>query len=507
MKGIYTPITKLRRQVFQEIARLAFEGGDYSRILELPYKIIPGEVATYRDSIFKERAIVGERLRLACGLDVRTADKHAPISQGIEESAIDRLVYEPPLINVIPFACEACPPKQYTVTDNCRGCLAHPCVSVCPVKAVSMKDGRSHIDKDKCIKCGRCAESCPYTAIVCYDRPCAASCGVDAIESDYLGRAKINYDKCVACGQCLVHCPFSAIADKSQIFQLAHALRDGEEIIAEIAPAFVGQFGPLATPQRIKKALLELGFAAVYEVAIGADLGAVAEAHHYVNGLTDERPFLATSCCPSWSVMAKTLFPEIAQCVSTELTPMVGTARIIKKEHPNARVVFIGPCASKKLEALRRTVRSDVDFVITFEELMGMFAAKDIAFESIEDDHSPHGATAGGRGYGVAGGVAGAIEACVKELYPGTEVKIDRAEGLRDCRKMLTLAKAGKRNGYILEGMACPGGCVGGAGTMEPIKKAASAVHKFAGASSKPLATQSAYIGAEDAAQTEQPDG
>lgn len=497
MKGIYTPVTKLRRQIFREIAKLAFEGGDYKkRIEELPFSIIKGEVATYRDSVFKERAIVGERLRLACGLDVRPADKPAPISQGIEASAIDRMVYEPPLINVIPFACESCPTKQYLVTDNCRGCLAHPCVSVCPLKAVSMsgKDKKSHIDQEKCVKCGRCAEVCPYSAITKSERPCAASCGVDAIESDYLGRAQINQEKCVACGQCLVHCPFSAIADKSQIFQLVIALQSGEELVAEIAPSFVGQFGPLATPERVKQALCEIGFSRVVEVAIGADLGAVEEAEHYVHGLQEDQPFLATSCCPSWSVMAKTLFPGIAHCVSTALTPMVGTARIIKKESPNARVVFIGPCASKKLEALRRTVRSDVDFVITYEELMGIFAAREIDFGAMPEGALPEDATAGGRGYGVAGGVAGAIEACIKERYPEHEIKIDRAEGLRECKKMLTLAKAGKRNGYLLEGMACPGGCIGGAGTLEPLRKASAAVTKFAAESDHKIATKSAFV-------------
>lgn len=497
MKGIYTPVTKIRRQVFQEIAKLAFEGGDYHRIEELPYKIIPGEVASYRDSVFKERAIVGERLRLACGLDVRPADKHAPVSDGITEAAIDRLNYEPPLINVIPFACEACPPKQYFVSDNCRGCLAHPCVSVCPVKAVSMKDGHSIIDKEKCIKCGRCHDVCPYHAIVQFDRPCAASCGVDAIESDYLGRAKINQDKCVACGQCLVNCPFAAIADKSQIFQLVHALREGEELIAEIAPSFVGQFGPLATPGRVKEALKALGFKEVYEVAIGADLGALAEADHYAHGLSDDRPMMLTSCCPSWSVTVKKFFPQLEPCISTELTPMVATARIVKQEHPDARVVFIGPCASKKLEAMRRTVRSDVDFVITYEELMGIFAAKEIEFGEYEDLSDEDEATAGGRGYGVAGGVASAISAVIKEKYPDLEIKMDRAEGLRECRKMLQLAKAGRRKGYILEGMACPGGCVGGAGTLEPIAKAAGSVNKFAQSSAKATATGSPFAGKE----------
>ncbi len=479
MRGIYTPVTNLRRQVFAEIAKLAYEGGDYSRIEEIPYKIIPGEVPTYRDSVFKERAIVGERLRLAIGLPLRRADEHAPVSKGVNESAVDKRVYEPPLVNVISFACNACEEKSYRVTDNCQGCLAHPCVSVCPVKAVKLVNGKSTIDQEKCLKCGRCKEICPYNAIVKNERPCAAACGVDAIESDHLGRATINYEKCVSCGQCLVSCPFGAIADKSQIFQLIHAIKTGEEVIAEVAPAFVGQFGPLVTPQRLKEALKQLGFSDVYEVAIGADIGAVEEAHHYAHNVaTGEQAFLATSCCPSWSVMAKTQFPELASCVSDALTPMVATARIIKKEHPNARVVFIGPCASKKLEASRRTVRSDVDFVITFEELMGMFVAKEIDFGDMEGEEMVD-ATAAGRGYAVAGGVADAIVESIHELYPDLQVQVDRAEGLRNCKKMLAIAKAGKRNGFLLEGMACPGGCIAGAGTLQPINKAVAAVKGF----------------------------
>lgn len=488
MRGIYTPVTKIRRQVFAEIARLAYEGGDYSRIEEIPYKIIPGEVPTYRDSVFKERAIVGERLRLAIGLPLRRADEHAPISNGVESSAIDEKFYDPPLINVITFACNACPETAFTVTDNCRGCLAHPCVSVCPVQAVSMVGGKSVIDKEKCIKCGRCRDVCPFAAIIKYDRPCAAACGVDAIESDHLGRAKINYDKCVSCGQCLVSCPFAAIADKSQIFQLIHAIKSGTKVIAEIAPSFVGQFGPLATPDRVKEALKQLGIHDVVEVAVGADIGASQEAHHYVNEvLPGNQPFLATSCCPSWSVLAKQFFPDLEPCMSKALTPMVATARLIKKENPECKVVFIGPCASKKLEASRRTVRSDVDFVITFEELMGMFVAKEIDFGSIEDAEALNDATGAGRIYAVAGGVAQAIADCIANYYPDSQVAVDRAEGLANCKKMLAVAKAGKRTGYILEGMACPGGCVGGAGTLSPINKATVGVKQFSAQAEKKI--------------------
>ena len=226
----------------------------------------------------------------------------------------------------------------------------------------------------------------------------------------------INNQKCVSCGMCMVNCPFGAISDKSQIFQLAHALKEGTEIIAEVAPAFVGQFGPSVTPKKFKAALLALGFSEVYEVALGADIGAISEAHHYAEKIhTGELPFLLTSCCPSW-VLARNQFPDLIDSISQELTPMVATARKIKQEHPHAKLFFIGPCASKKLEASRTDVRSDVDFVITFEELVGMFEAKNIDIESFEGDSSFHDATGAGRGYAVAGGVASACGSLLERI-------------------------------------------------------------------------------------------
>ena len=285
-----------------------------------------------------------------------------------------------------------------------------------------------------------------------------------------------------------VNCPFGAISDKSQIFQLARALSQGEEIIAEIAPAFVGQFGPNITPRNIKAALGELGFSEVYEVALGADIGAIAEAHHYVDKVvTGELPFLLTSCCPSWAVMAKKFFPDVIDEISQELTPMVATARTIKKEHPDAKVVFIGPCASKKLEASRRSVRSDVDFVVTFEEMQAMFDAKGIDLSSYEAESSFHDATGAGRGYGCAGGVAAAIEKCINEYYPDVQVNVEHAEGLAECRKILTLAKAGKLNGCLIEGMGCPGGCIAGAGTNIPVAVAKKSLAKYVQNSSRDI--------------------
>lgn len=489
MRGLDTPVRRLRKKVFTEVARVAYESTPEtlaSDIEGIPYIITPGDVPQYRESIWRERAIASERVRLAMGLSLRPEDAPVHISAGVEASNIADKYYEPPLMQVIPSACDACPPNMYEVTNNCRGCVAHPCVEVCPKGAISIVDGHSFIDQSKCIQCGRCKSQCPYDAIAKKVRPCATACGVGAIESDDLGRAKINPDKCVSCGMCMVSCPFGAIADKSQIFQMIQSLKQGDNLIAEVAPAIVSQFGKASLGQ-IKTALLQLGFSNVYEVALGADMGAVTEAHHYAKEVsTGQLPFLLTSCCPSWSMLAKKYFPDMADKVSSALTPMVATARSIKLQHKDARVVFIGPCAAKKLEASRRTVRSDVDFVITFEELDSIFDARGIDPETLEV--SPmYEATGAGRGYGVAGGVAEAITNCIHEYYPDVEVHIEHAEGLDECKKALMLAKAGKKNGCLIEGMGCPGGCVAGAGTNIPINKATVDLKKFAKASTRAL--------------------
>lgn len=492
MRGLQTPVRAIRRQVFTEVAKLGFKANAETLVADMeaiPYEIVGEDSEVkYRESIYRARAVVRERLRLAMGLSLRPENKPVHLTAGVEASNISEKYYEPPLMQVIPSGCESCEENKYEVSNMCKGCLAHPCQEVCPRGAISMVNGKSFIDQDKCIKCGKCKSVCPYDAIAKKERPCKKACGVNAITSDKLGRAYIDADKCVSCGMCMVSCPFGAISDKSQIFQLARALSEGEEIVAEVAPAFVGQFGSNINVRNFKAALEELGFSETYEVALGADIGAIAEAHHYVNKVTTgELPFLLTSCCPSWAMLAKKFFPDLIDQISQELTPMVATARTIKQEHPNAKVVFIGPCAAKKLEAMRKTVRSDVDFVITFEELDAMFEARGIDPKTIESQGHLHDATGAGRGYAVAGGVSQAIENCIHEYYPDVEVLIEHVEGLDECKKVLMLAKAGRKNGYLIEGMGCPGGCVAGAGTLIPVPNAKKEVQQIVKDSTKKL--------------------
>ena len=486
MRGVETRIRDIRHRIFTEVARMAYhtEWPTDRRIEALPYDIMPGEVASNRQDIFLERAIVGERLRLAMGLPCRSAAEHAPLSDNIDAATKEETYYTPPLINIIKFACNACPENEVRVTDVCQGCMARPCVEVCPKGAVSIDPftRKSIIDQEKCIKCGRCVGVCPYNAIVKTERPCAAACGMGAIHSDELGRAEIDYSKCVSCGQCLVNCPFGAIADKGQIYQLIQGFNRGDRIYALVAPAFINQFPGLASTGKLKAALKALGFYDVVEVAIGADLCTVDEAHDFLEEVPNKLNFMATSCCPAWSMMAKTAFPDLAKNISMTMTPMVFTARMMKQADPEARMCFIGPCAAKKLEASRRTVRSDVDFVLTFEELAGIIEAKDIDVANLEvdpDEIDLVHASGAGRGFAQSGGVAKAVADKVKEWHPDMDVKIASAQGLAECKKLLMLAKAGKYNGYLLEGMGCPGGCIGGAGTIADPARTAAVLNKY----------------------------
>ena len=479
MRGIPSLITDIRKKVFTEVARMAYAGGDYSKAEDLPYIIVPGDRPLHRESVFLERAIAGERVRLAMGLSIRPIQTRSLMTEGMDAAAVAEQYYEPPLINIIPYACHACPTNQYKVSNYCQNCLAASCQKVCPKDAISFRNNRSYIDLDKCIRCGKCAKACPYNAIVHLQRPCAAACGMDAIDSDEQGRAVINQDKCVACGQCLVSCPFGAIVDKGQIFQVIQSILQGNKVVAIVAPAFIGQFGKHSTPGKFIAAMKKLGFHRIVEVAVGADMCTIEEARDFLEKVPAQQNYMATSCCPAWHSMIYKLFPGEAKNISMTLTPMVFTARLMKKKYPGCKVVFVGPCAAKKLEAIREDIRSDVDFVLTFEELMGMFQAKEIDFETIPESDVLNEGTAAGRGFAVSGGVAGAVENIIHQTHPDMEVKTARAEGLRECRKLMTLAKAGKYNGYLLEGMACPGGCVAGAGTLLPVDLASKVVGRY----------------------------
>ena len=480
MRGIYTPVTDLRRRLLMEITRFILDKRDPSEIESLPFSVIEMGNPQYRCCSYRELSIIKQRIRLAFGLPLIEERDNMPVSRGIEAAFTSSKVIEAPLVHVIRAACEKCPEDEVIVTDKCQACMAHPCSIVCPRNAISFPDKNAYIDQEKCIKCMKCVQVCPYSAITRMVRPCAEACGVEAIDSDEEGFARIKHDVCVSCGLCIVSCPFAAIADKSEIVQVIFSLmerRDSEPLYAIVAPSFTGQFGTKVTPEMIFAGIRKLGFDRVMEVAYGADCDTLLLADTY---RSKEGEFLGTSCCPSWVMAARAFFPELAEQIADSYTPMVETAKKIKEADAPAKVIFIGPCVAKKYEALTEEMAEYVDHVLTFEELAALFVAFDIDLSTIERADPIQDAGALGRGYANAGGVGEAIIKTAEKEYGLTDIRFERADTLAECRRMLGQLQEGTIRADLVEGMACPGGCVGGPGTLAPLKQASRQVARFA---------------------------
>ena len=202
-----TKVQYLKYKVLREVARHAWNDTLLENVMDIPKAIVPGKEPTMRCCVYKERAILGERVKIAMGGDPTN----------------------PNVIQVIDIACDECPAAGYSVTDSCRGCLAHRCEDVCPRGAISFDHNHvAHIDKTKCIECGKCAEVCPYSAITNRKRPCQVACKVKAIDINVDGAAAINDEKCTSCGACVYRCPFGAISDKSYILNVIDLIKRSE---------------------------------------------------------------------------------------------------------------------------------------------------------------------------------------------------------------------------------------------------------------------------------------
>ena len=349
MRKFDTNVQELKYKVLREIARLAKDDKLAAGIPGIPETIVPGPVATMRCCIYKERAIVNERIKMALG--------------GHEDV--------PGEVEVLPIACDECPVSEITVSDACRGCIAHRCANACPKGAISFINKgmhtQAHIDHSKCITCGKCVAACPYSAITKNVRPCERACKPGAIKMDENRKAHINYEKCVSCGACVYQCPFGAIVDKSYITKVIDLLKasrqEGAPVYAVVAPSIYGQFSDVTTGQ-VVSGLKALGFCTVIEAALRHHVVAYFEAKELV-----EKGFLTTSCCPAFVSYIKKNFPKLEQHISHNLSPMAMIAKVIKRAHPDSKIVFIGPCVAKKGEQKQERVRDLVDVVITFEEL------------------------------------------------------------------------------------------------------------------------------------------
>lgn len=457
MRKFDTKVQHLKYKVLREVARQAWKDTLYDNLLDIPKLIVPGKTPTMRCCVYKERAILTERVKLAMG-----GDKD-----------------NPNVIEVIDIACDECPVGGYEVTDACRGCLAHRCEDVCRFGAISFDSNHvAHIDKSKCKECGACSKVCPYTAIVSRIRPCQNACKIKAISMNEDKAAKIDNDKCIACGACVYQCPFGAIMDKSFMINAIDLIKKSQcgkhyKIYAVVAPSISSQFRYAKLGQVIT-GLKVLGFHTVVEAALGADMVAQAESKELA-----EKGFLTSSCCPAFVSYIKKSFPELAQYVSHNLSPMATIAKYIKDTDKDAKVIFIGPCTAKKAEVQSESVKPYVDAALTFEELQALFDSRDIDITALEEGVLDN-ASYFGRIFARCGGLSDAVAEGLKEQgLDDFELKPCSCDGIEACRVALMRKSKNLLDANFIEGMACVGGCIGGAGCLTHGEKNKAEVDKY----------------------------
>ncbi len=233
---------------------------------------------------------------------------------------------------------------------------------------------------------------------------------------------------------------------------------------AMIAPAFLGQFSENVTPGKLRNAFKALGFSGMVEVALFADILTLKEAVEFDRHIQSDNDFLLTSCCcPIWISMLRKMHPELMSHVPASVSPMVACGRVIKKIHPDAVTVFVGPCIAKKTEAKEPDISDAVDYVLTFQEMQDIFNKANIRPEDYPESHKDHSSRAG-RIYAHTGGVSEAVQKTVEQLNPHRKISIKprQADGVPACRAMIEEIKSGHLLGNFYEGMGCVGGCVGG---------------------------------------------
>ena len=477
MRQFKSEVAKIKNDVLREIAKLTFESKLEGEIDKLPRSLIENVINYYRCCIYKERAIVAERAKFALGFSSRELENEEEWLGDIVKNHLKGHEITAPVLDIIDIACDRCPIHKFLVTDACRGCVAHYCVNACVKGAITIVGRRAYIDQDKCIECGRCSQACHFHAIVEVKRPCERSCSAQAIKSNANRNSSIDEDLCISCGNCVISCPFGAITDKSMMVKVIEWIKNGENVVAAVAPAVAGQFGAKVEVGQVMNGLLKLGFSHTAEVAQSADEVAMLEAQEFAE-LVQDKKWLASSCCPAFVDYIKINFPEFRDHIAPTPSPMVLQGRKIKRENPDYKVVFIGPCIAKKKEALMKD--SYIDAVLTFEELGAMFEAKGINLEKLEPvDATYGGASSYGRGFPVSGGVAIALEEALKRQELDVDLNAVKANGLEECKKMLILARAGRLPGNFIEGMACEGGCIAGPATLVAAKQGEQAVKRL----------------------------
>lgn len=471
-------IKHLKREILVRITEAFLSNNFEENTRKIPYVMRPkGCEVDLRCCVYKERSVIRDRIVAGLGYAIEEDDEYTLLSD-YAKGASEREKPEDDILTVLQGACKGCVPSSVHVTDMCQGCVARPCTSTCRFGAISIVNGRSHIDASKCKNCGMCINACPYGAIAKIIVPCESVCPVDAIKKDESGHAKIDFSKCIGCGKCISACPFGAIHEKSQIIDVLSRIKEGKKVVAMIAPAIAGQFPyPM---EKVRTALLKIGFYDVYEVAQGADVTTVTEAEDFKERMEKGESFMTTSCCAAYNELVKKHLPEIKPFVSETGTPLFYTAKIVKEKYPDAVTVFISPCSAKRKEVMENP---ECDYLINFEELGSILVAMKIEVNNLEDTVFETESSKEGRNFPISGGVAEAVRSALELKGENVEVRPCVIDGLnkQSIRDLKNFAKnSACPNGNLVEVMSCPGGCIGGNSSLNAQRKAQKQVNEYA---------------------------
>lgn len=460
MLEINNQYTSMRRVIDTEVLKLFFAGELEEKVDSLPYRIIPKDRIPNRCCIYKERAMVRYRIMALLGIDIeRFDDEEKPLKEYVSQIiAEDPPVL--PLLTTITTGCYGCPPDQYRISDACRGCFARPCMANCPKDAITFVHGQAHINEERCIRCGKCFDVCPFHAVVHIPVPCEEACPVGAVKKNEQGFVEIDHKMCISCGRCARNCPFGAIAEKSGLMPVVKMIQRQEKVIAMVAPAIEGQFP--GTLGQIKAALVKAGFADVVEVAEGAEVTAIHEAEELQKKIADKEGYMTTSCCSAYMELVNKHLTFLKDRYSDAYSPMIYTAKLVKEKEPSAKVVFVGPCLAKRVEAARK---GGVDGVITFGELAAIFLAKGIDVrEEAAADLGDVQSFEDCRSFAISQGVAGCV---LNRVADRNSIRIMPIDGVD--KKTFRLMKTWEKRAPdvdLIEVMCCEGGCINGPGTI-----------------------------------------
>lgn len=458
----------VRRILLARLVKMWKNGKLVEDIDRLPIELSPRNSKVQgRCCVHKERAVWRYKSFPLLGYDMEDEkDELTPLSDYAHKALLRKTTTKENILCVVDEACSTCVQINYEVTSMCRGCVARTCFMNCPTNAIEFKSsGKARIDHSKCISCGICKDNCPFHAIVYIPIPCEESCPVKAISKDEYGVEHIDESKCIYCGKCINACPFGAIFEISQTFDVLEEIRAKQQVIAIVAPSILSQYDvPI---EQVYGALKEVGFTEIVEVAQGAMMTTENEAKELQEKLEAGQPFMTTSCCPSYVSLVEKHIPDLAKYVSSTGSPMYYTARIVREKHPNAKIVFIGPCVAKRAEARKDEC---VDYAMTFEEIDSIFKGFDIDLETIPSYKINYQSDKASHGYAAAGGVLGAVKNYLKAPnLNGVQLSNLHRKNIALLR---SYAKTGKAPHQFIEVMACEGGCVSGPSIHNDIRSA-----------------------------------